>query len=205
MCFFSCNGQTRSDAKTITLYITNRSSVPIDSLFFPYRQITIKENIETGKTLIVKVDIDKRDINTDGAFPVFLYQKERTFRGRFGFHDWEVVAKNEEHIYLFNKGINYKDEKPKKPTEINLLLIPKTSSGIDSIEIDSSILKKKVVQTNYIELTLDFTLFEKNPEVKIYQNGNPYVLRIDHDWDNWNYNQEFIYVYDNGIFSKKEI
>ena len=82
--FFCCTGQKGSDAITITLHITNRSSIPIDSLFFPYKQIKIKENIEAGKTLTVKADISNRDINTDGAFPVLLYQNERMFRARNG-------------------------------------------------------------------------------------------------------------------------
>ncbi len=201
--FMSCKGQKNLD--TITIHVTNRSHNPIDSIIVPYKQIKVKEGVGIGKTFSINIDVNQLGSYSEGYFPIFIYQKERKFIGQFGFHDWGTLTKKEEHVYLFDKGINYKDEALKKPVELQLFIIPKTSLGIDSVVISQSALKKKNVASTFTELLLDYESFEKAPEIKIYQNGRSYILKIDHDWDNWNYNQEFIYVLDNGIFPKKEI
>jgi len=202
-CFLGCNWEKNSD--TLILHITNRSHSPIDSIVIPYKETKVKEKIEAGKTFTIKLDVSQFNSGHEGFIPVFLYQNKKSFSGQFGFHDWGVFAEKEEYIYLFDHGINYKDEELKKPIEMNLLLIPKTSLGIDSIEVALSVLKKKNINATYTELILDFELFEKEPEIKLYQKGTWYILKVDHNWDNWNNTQEIIYVYENGIFSKKNL
>ena len=201
-CFWGCNWGKNSE--TIILHITNRSHWPIDSIIVPYKETKIKESIEAGKTFTFKLDVSLFNSGHEGAIPIFLYQSKKTFSGQFGFHDWGVFAKKEEHLYLFDNGINYKDELLQKPLEITLFIIPMASAAIDSIEIALAILKRKNIRATHTELTLDFELFEKEPEIKLYQKGKVYKIKIEHDWNNWNNNQEFIYVYDNGEFSEKD-
>lgn len=201
--FFGCSLGKNSD--TIILHITNRSHSPIDSIIIPYKETKIKESIETGNTFTIKLDVSRFNSGHEGIIPVFLYQNKKSFSGQFGFHDWGVFAEKEEHIYLFDNGINYKDELLQKPLEITVFIIPKTSAAIDSIEIALAVLKKKNITVTYTELILDFDLFEQKPEIKLYQKGKWYILKVDHNWDNWNNTQEIIYVYDNGVFSKKEL
>jgi len=202
LCVFSCSGQQPPD--TITLHITNRSDNLIDSVVIGYKQIKMIA-IKPGEKQTLKIDVSQFPSQHEGVIPVYVYKNERKFAAQFGFHDWGVFPKKEESLYVFDKGINNKDELVTKPLHLILYVIPKTSTAIDSIEISSLILKKKTKQPTFTELLLDFSLFEKEPEIKVHQKGKVYTLKIDHDWNNWNYNQELIYIYDNGIISKKEM
>ena len=199
----SCNAQ---DQDIIILNVTNRSGGAIDSIIIPYKKIAIKQPLAADKSIAIKMDIgDLKNSNREGVIPFFIFRNNKKFFGHFGFHDWGVFPKKAESVYVFDNGINFKDEPIPKPTYLTLFLIPKTSFGIDSIKVAPSILKKKNIEKNYTELVLDFELFEKEPEIKLYQKGRAYTLKVEHDWNNWNNNQEIIYVYEEGVFSKKEM
>jgi hypothetical protein len=191
--FFSCRGH---DVDIITLQITNRSHNLIDSIIIPYKKIKIK-NVEVGETETVKIDVSDYNSYDEGIIPVYIYQNQRKFTGQFGLHDWAVFAKKEEHIYLFDKGINNKDEPLLKPTDFTLLIISKTLAGIDSVDLSPLVLRTKKISKSFTDLTLDFNLFEKEPLIKIYQKRKLYIIKVDHDWNNWNDNADVIYVYDN--------
>jgi hypothetical protein len=196
----SCTGQEKKGK--YSLHIINKSSMPIDSILI-HKGIKISQEVGIGQTKSVEIDLSNEDIAGEGAFPSFIYQNGKKYYAQWGFHDWSKLAKTYDSIYLFDNGVNYKNENLVKPKELTLFLIDKMSSGIDSIYTEALI--TKYVKPTYIELSLDFGKIEKNPVLKIYQGGKFFIVGVDHDWNDWNNTQEFIYVYDEGVFSKKEL
>jgi hypothetical protein len=174
----------------------------IDSVIIPYKEIKAV-SIRPGEKYTLIVDVSDFNNQHEGVIPFYIFQNQKKISGSFGFHDYGMFFKKEEYIYVYDKGFNYKDEDLKKPDLIKIFLVRKISYAIDSIEISPLILKKKTFQSTFIELLLDYALFEKNPEIKFYQKGKPYMIKVEHDWDNWNYNQVILEIYDNGVVSTK--
>lgn len=185
----------------IRISITNYSTASIDSIIVPYKNTKFNKKIYSRETRTIEVEMPKRIPNKSGL-SLYLYQKGKKNVIGWGYCDLECIQ-TIKNIYVFDNGITFKDEKLLKPKEITLYVFDRTSKRVDSIIPANGSLKKKNITNKYIELNLDFENFEKDPKLKIYQQGKIYIIKVDHNWEDWNSTQEIVNVYDNGISSKK--
>ena len=89
-----------------------------------------------------------------------------------------------------------------KPDFLKIIFINKTDHKIDSFRANS--LNSIEVRPNYYELKFSFPELQKDPNFIIYQDIIPIKASVDHDWNNWNYTQEILYLHKNGIVSKND-
>ena len=76
--------------------------------------------------------------------------------------------------------------------------------SLDSVNIPEVKIYQKRSGKAFVEFLLDYNEIQKNPLVKVIQNKKEYSIKIQHDWNDWNYNKSFIYLYDNGEFLTSE-
>ena len=198
---FGCSGQEAS--KRITINLTNRSNTAIDSVAFPHNRLVLKDRITKNETKTFEVDVSGVDTKTEGRLPVIVFTGNMKFRAAWGFHDWGDFVKKDEHFYIFDNGINSVDIPLQKPAVLEIIIINKTTNKIDSIT-STAITQIKRRET-YIELLLNYDKAKQDPRLTIFQNNTPITFSLEHDWQNWNINQEFVYLHQNGIVSKKEV
>jgi hypothetical protein len=196
--YSACKGQ-----KQVELNIVNRSHHPIDSLVISYIPLKFSEKIRSNETKIIEVNPP----DFQGEFPLILtlYQSGKKFNAMWGSCNFGCTITNQ-HIYLFDQGITYKDEKPKEPEQLVLYIMDKTSSVIDSVVAKGIQEIKK--GPSYFEITFDYKKLKTDPTLNVYSKNKIFNIKVSHDWDNWgwnlNGNKEFIYVYDNGESDKGE-
>lgn len=195
-----CKGQEKKDE----VRIINRSSSIIDSIIIPSMNLKIYEQIKTNGEKKIKVNFPEYSSGKN-LLILFLNAKGKKVQALWGLCDLGSCSIMNKDIYLFDHGINYKDENLLEPKELSLFLIDKTSEKIDSIKaLIPNAIKNKSETPKYIELSLDFKKIKNYPSLKIFQKDTSYVILIDHDWNDWNNNQEIVYVYDKGVTSKME-
>lgn len=199
-CSTACKSQ--ESTQIIKVIVTNRSTSTIDSISLLHKADNLKEQIKPGEIKIINVDVSDIDSHREGAMDIWLYQKGKKWNGTWGFHDFGF-ARTVDSIFLYNHGINYKDEDLKKPGEFNLYLTDMSSHKIDSVAA-KEIIKTRIfrLQKGNIKMMLNYELFEQSPTVVIHEAGKSYAVKIDHDWQDWNNNQEILYYLGTGILSR---
>jgi hypothetical protein len=198
----SCKSQVKKDA---VIYVTNRTRTNVDSVVL---QLNGKKHIEavspgeTMKYIVPAISLSGYD---EGGFPMNIYIAGKQFRSYFGLHDWGQFFREEERFYVFDHGINTIDEPLRKPVELTMYLVNNCKKKVDSVSIEPQLLKSRDSIKNGEKLLLNYSLFEKDPYIKVYQSGTSYRIRIENEWGNWNISQKFVFLYDDGIVSDKEL
>jgi hypothetical protein len=187
----------------INLHITNRSANDIDSIKIQ-ADVCSLEKIAPGKTKTITIDMSKTNTNIEGINLLTIYKGGKDYSASWGLHDWGQFATLEENFYVFDHGINRKNENIQKPTDFSLFIINKSGLAIDSLSTEDNSLKKIYDRKIHLELLLNYSGFEKNPTVNVFQQSTKYTLYIKHDWDNWNLKQEIVYLYPHGELSPIE-
>ena len=186
--------------KKVEVTITNRSDSNIDSVLFPLTK-SKWINIPPGKSKKDFVDVSDVQSGHEGLLPLLIYQGSKKINWSWGFHDFGYFNEKERY-YVFENGINTVDVPLRKPDTLTIIFINRTNNKIDSFRANS--LKSYKFRQTYHELVFAFSEFQKDPNFMIYQNKIPIKASVDHDWNNWNSNQEFLYLYNNGIVSKTD-
>ncbi len=195
----SCIAQDNSKKHFVS--IINKTTIAIDSVLL-YPKLKMLQPLGPRKIWTIQIDLEDVKTSGEGAFPIFIFQNNKKYSAQWGFHDWGYMAKQHDSVYLFANGVNYKEENLIKPVDFILFIGYKTSEKIDSIRVAPGTIRKQFDRSLNTELILDFDKFKIDPQIKIYQQGKMFNVRIDHDWTDWNNAQEIIKIYDNGVVSK---
>jgi hypothetical protein len=201
-CFNSCKGQ-QSNSK-VKIWITNRSHSVIDSVVFTGLNGDGIGTIGINESRNIELNVSGVDAYQKGIMQMIIYSGGKKLPASWGLHDLGKFLNTEEHVYVFDNGFNIKDKSVERPQELTIILVNKSLSPIDSVTAFPSTLNKLNVQPNFWELKLNFESIQKNPFLNIYQQEKRFKVLIDHDWNNWNNTQEFLYLHNNGIISKNE-
>lgn len=193
--FTSCFGQSST-----TLTFVNKSNWEIDSivLFKPDRVVLKKIDVKQqySKTL----DYIQINTNREGAFPFTVYTKEKTLLGSWGFHDFGMLISKTEVFYIFDNGINTTGTPIEKPKELKLYFYNASNESINSFFAFRNTLKEvKELSPRSFEIIFDFDSIEKSNDFIVIINGKRKVCKIEHDFNNWNDNQTFLYYENNSI------
>ena len=196
---------TACEQKTIIkLSIVNRSSYSLDSIIFPDQNIVWNRQIKKGEKKMFTIDVSKVKVNLEGSESIFIYYKKRKMACFWGIHTLGGFERKEEAIYVFDNGINDKDSPLLKPKDFTFYIMNNSSQSLDSVNIPEVKIYQKRSGKAFVEFLLDYNEIQKNPLVKVIQNKKEYSIKIQHDWNDWNYNKSFIYLYDNGEFLTSE-
>lgn len=199
--FYSC-GQL-----TTTVTIHNKSKDTIDSVYFPHNKKSHFLDIKNGEQKKFTIDISTLKAGQDGILEMYLYKNKKVFFASFNYDESGVDDEpTGSHVYLFDNGYQNIDKEPVTPAEFYLYLINKSDVLIDSIKFAGSIQHFIYTAGTKKEITikLPYITFSKNSRLNIFQNGMNYTILIDHDWDNWNNNQEIYYLNKNGMAEKSK-
>ena len=195
--FTSCSGQE------VKVSIINKSSAKIDSVIFPYVKGKLEGEINPGQAKSTIIYLKSEQLKREGSFPILIYQKGKSFSSTYGFHDWGKISQKENNLYFFDNGINTKDLPLKKPEEFTLFVVDQSTTPTDSITVKPQSLKRIVPLAKSIEIVVDFEEFSNEPILIISRKGFSMEVRVDRDWNNWNFDKEIIYINDAGIVLKK--
>ena len=198
----SCSGQ-----EEIKLTINNFSSHKIDSIVIPQEKekglnkLVFNKDIEKGQTDILKIFLDKSNLWDEGSFWIVIYGKVKTWESSWGFHDMGHVLNDTINVY--DKGLTKGKNSLVKPKELFVYFYKMDKTvKIDSV-VSTSILKEKIQRSivngmekqnnENREIIFDFEKIKETPEFDVWISGKKYRAIMQHDFDDWNNNQEFLY------------
>lgn len=211
-CTVSCNAQ-----EEVKITVNNFSSYKIDSIVIPANtekgldRLVFGRGIETNKSDILKIILDKSNLWNEGSFWIEIYSKNKIWENSWGFHDMGYIISDTINVY--NNGLSKGKNQLKKPEELIVYFTNKDKTKkIDSI-VSHSIIKQEIQQSfvNGIEkrdtetriITFDFEKMKEMPEFQVWISGKNYNVFIEHDFDDWNNNLEFLY-FKEGTISKQD-
>lgn len=195
---FSCNGQP----STAKINFINRSVSKIDSIKINPNTV-IKESIDAGETKQIEVKLPVPYPSEESLLNLYLYKGKSIFEANWGLCDFGRCAANVDSIFIFDNGISYKDTPIQKPKEFFVYFKNKTAQKIDSIYSEYAAISKVDSVSNYLRIDFDYNAFSKYP-ILIIQAGKKIEAHIDWmDWSNWNKNNVFVYLYDDGVSAIK--
>jgi len=165
----SCKGQP----STAKIKIVNKSSTLIDSIKIQNPQIEIKDKIDLNQTKTI-VDLNQTktiEANIPVPYPsqespllLHIYQERRVFEATWGFCDFGTCISLQDSIFLFDKGISYKNVPPPMPKNFFVYLTNKTGKQIDSIYSEyNAISNIETISKDLRKITLDYKLFSNDP------------------------------------------
>ncbi len=195
----SCKAQKSS----ITLF--NKSHFNVDSVYFPHLVKGYPLLIKPGEKRTIAADISMLKKVGEEGLNVFIYLEGKMFSTIFCQDFGQALGgiKNDD-IYVFDHGISGTDKGLDEPNEIRVYLINRSNENIDSVVSKIQLKSGKQLTDSLTEVILRYKQFKINPRLEIHQNKKAYSIYIEHDWDNWNINQEIYYLYQNGIIKKHE-
>lgn len=196
---FSCNGQP----STAKINFINRSITKIDSIKINSNTV-IKESIDAGETKQIVVKLPVPYPSEESLLNLYLYKGKNIFEANWGLCDFGRCAANVDSIFIFDNGITYKDTPLQKPKEFFVYVKNKSGQKIDSIYSEHAAISKIDSVSNDLRIIrLDYNLFSKYP-ILIIQAGKKIEAHIDWiDWSNWNKNNVFVYLNDDGVSAIK--
>ncbi|QAA82529.1 hypothetical protein EI546_12725 [Aequorivita sp. H23M31] len=209
----SCNGQ-----ENVNLTVNNFSSHRIDSIVIPKNEekalekIVFSDGIGVDQKDVLKINIDKSHIWYQGSFWIIFYSQNKKWETSWGFHDMGYIINDTINVY--DKGVSKGKRKLEKPKELLVYFYNRDKAKkIDSI-ISSSILREKISRTivdgresqnsENREIIFDFEKIKKNSEFDVWISGKKYKAIIEHDFDDWNNNQVFLYFKNGQIISTNQ-
>lgn len=206
----SCIGQ-----EEVKITVNNFSSYKIDSIVIPKKRekgldkLVFNKSIDKKQTDILKIMLDKSNLWYEGSFWIVIYAKNKTWENSWGFHDMGYIINDTINVY--DNGISKGKLQLKKPKELIIFFSNKDMTRkIDSI-VSPSIIKEKIQRsivngmekqnTEDREIIFDFEKIKEKPEFEVWISGKKYKVIVEHNFDDWNNNQGFLY-FKNGQFSK---
>ena len=198
---FSCSGQ-----EEIKLTLNNFSSHQIDSIVIPediekgLDKLVVNKRIDIDQSRTLQMVLDKSQLWDEGSFWILIYGKNKTWESSWGFHDMGYIINDTINVY--DNGLSQGKNQLKKPKELIVFFknIDKVKK-IDSI-VSPLIIKEKIIRsivngvekqnTESREIIFDFEKIKETPEFDVWISGKKYRAVIQHDFDDWNNNQEFL-------------
>jgi|GEM_PF-3600808 hypothetical protein len=207
----SCSAQ-----EEVKITIHNFSSYKIDSIVIPEKsekgldKLVFNTSIDTNQSETFKIALDKSKLWHEGSFWIVIYAKNKIWEDSWGFHDMGYIINDTINVY--DNGLSKGKHPLKRPEELTVYFINKDKTEkIDSI-VSPVVIEEKIQRSivNDVEkqdtetriITFDFDKIKETPEFEVWISGKNYKVIIEHDFDDWNNNQEFLY-FNEGTISKQ--
>lgn len=188
--------------KNTIVTICNRYTNIIDSIYFPHNSKSYSFFLKNGEEKKIEVDVSNLSPGQDGVLAAYIFRNSKKVIASFNYDEMGLEKEPPgSHIYLFENGYQNIDRNLVEPNEFYIYIDNKSEKQIDSITVWAKKISPFIDQKGGISIKVPYAKFKEKPELIIYQAGIKCLIKINHDWDNWNYNQT-LYTFEKNHYKK---